>query len=130
MSSSSNVATYTMQLIPSSERDQTTTDIVQQIDADLQDIPGAETTVSAMDGGMGFGDPITIELNGPEHEVLRELSELVVTEISKVDGIYNPESSSSGGVPQMSIVVEDRKSTRLNSSHVAISYAVFCLTKT
>src|SRR5439155_26117079 len=25
---------------------------------------------------------------------------------------------------------EDRKSTRLNSSHVAISYAVFCLKKT
>src|SRR5690625_5326759 len=25
--------------------------------------------------------------------------------------------------------VQDRKSTRLNSSHVAISYAVFCLTK-
>src|SRR5690625_5436296 len=27
------------------------------------------------------------------------------------------------------IPVRDRKSTRLNSSHVAISYAVFCLTK-
>src|SRR5690625_2749143 len=27
------------------------------------------------------------------------------------------------------ILKEDRKSTRLNSSHVAISYAVFCLTK-
>src|SRR5207249_11492952 len=26
-------------------------------------------------------------------------------------------------------VVEDRKSTRLNSSHVSISYAVFCLKK-
>src|SRR5690625_748959 len=26
-------------------------------------------------------------------------------------------------------VIEDRKSTRLNSSHVAISYAVFCLKK-
>src|SRR5690625_5615226 len=26
-------------------------------------------------------------------------------------------------------VVQDRKSTRLNSSHVAISYAVFCLKK-
>src|SRR5690625_7010745 len=25
--------------------------------------------------------------------------------------------------------IEDRKSTRLNSSHVATSYAVFCLTK-
>src|SRR5690625_5557167 len=28
-----------------------------------------------------------------------------------------------------SIVIRDRKSTRLNSSHVAISYAVFCLKK-
>src|SRR5690625_6269063 len=27
------------------------------------------------------------------------------------------------------VVGEDRKSTRLNSSHVAISYAVFCLKK-
>src|SRR5690625_7047890 len=27
------------------------------------------------------------------------------------------------------IINEDRKSTRLNSSHVAISYAVFCLKK-
>src|SRR5690625_3062830 len=27
------------------------------------------------------------------------------------------------------IYIEDRKSTRLNSSHVAISYAVFCLKK-
>src|SRR5690625_6534388 len=27
------------------------------------------------------------------------------------------------------VVEEDRKSTRLNSSHVAISYAVFCLKK-
>src|SRR5690625_5567839 len=27
------------------------------------------------------------------------------------------------------VVVTDRKSTRLNSSHVAISYAVFCLKK-
>src|SRR5690625_7008403 len=26
-------------------------------------------------------------------------------------------------------MIEDRKSTRLNSSHVAISYAVFCLKK-
>src|SRR5690625_5970601 len=31
------------------------------------------------------------------------------------------------GLPQ--IEVTDRKSTRLNSSHVAISYAVFCLKK-
>src|SRR5690606_41606919 len=30
---------------------------------------------------------------------------------------------------RIDLVVEDRKSTRLNSSHVKISYAVFCLKK-
>src|SRR5699024_12682436 len=34
----------------------------------------------------------------------------------EADGMYQP-------------VLEDRKSTRLNSSHVSISYAVFCLKK-
>src|SRR5437870_8896809 len=29
--------------------------------------------------------------------------------------------------PEMKVILIDRKSTRLNSSHVAISYAVFCL---
>src|SRR5437870_7707805 len=33
------------------------------------------------------------------------------------------------GLPVIRIAFRDRKSTRLNSSHVAISYAVFCLKK-
>src|SRR5690625_5874471 len=32
-------------------------------------------------------------------------------------------------IPFFAFRVKDRKSTRLNSSHVAISYAVFCLIK-
>src|SRR5690625_5585666 len=43
------------------------------------------------------------------------------------------EDNTSGGKlnPSLNLVqtFEDRKSTRLNSSHVAISYAVFCLKK-
>src|SRR5690625_5490156 len=34
-----------------------------------------------------------------------------------------------GAVNTLAMQSEDRKSTRLNSSHVAISYAVFCLKK-
>src|SRR3989442_10129848 len=33
------------------------------------------------------------------------------------------------GIHECSGLLEDRKSTRLNSSHVRISYAVFCLKK-
>src|SRR5947208_6163023 len=40
-------------------------------------------------------------------------------------------SSRSGTTPRLEAIVErvDRKSTRLNSSHQIISYAVFCLKK-
>src|SRR5699024_11566063 len=33
------------------------------------------------------------------------------------------------GMPEWRLFAKDRKSTRLNSSHVSISYAVFCLKK-
>src|SRR5437870_9679099 len=36
-------------------------------------------------------------------------------------------SQTKGSEPRTSSAARDRKSTRLNSSHVAISYAVFCL---
>src|SRR5690625_6669615 len=39
------------------------------------------------------------------------------------------EAQSTTGVGEAIAIPQDRKSTRLNSSHVAISYAVFCLKK-
>ncbi|MFA1822483.1 efflux RND transporter permease subunit [Virgibacillus oceani] len=101
-----NQATYTMQLIPAGERERSTTDIVQEMDEDFQHIVGAEITSNALDGGMGLGDPIQIQLSGPEHDVLNELTEEVIDEISEVDGIFNPESSATNGVPQMNIHVD------------------------
>src|SRR5207244_10914444 len=40
-----------------------------------------------------------------------------------------PRESPAGGLPRASVGDSDRKSTRLNSSHQIISYAVFCLKK-
>jgi HAE1 family hydrophobic/amphiphilic exporter-1 len=101
-----NEASFTMQLIPAGERQQSTTEIAQEMDEDFRDIVGAEITVNALDGGMGLGDPIQIQLSGPEHEVINELSEQVIEEISAVDGVFNPESSATEGVPQMNIHVD------------------------
>src|SRR5690349_23191089 len=42
--------------------------------------------------------------------------------------VFTPAHAPTGVAP-FSLVGEDRKSTRLNSSHVEISYAVFCLKK-
>src|SRR5437899_9730674 len=43
------------------------------------------------------------------------------------DGVARPAGEEARGEPPSSI--RDRKSTRLNSSHLGISYAVFCLKK-
>src|SRR3712207_8052806 len=49
----------------------------------------------------------------------------------RVAGGVAPYAVSKAGVVQLtkSLALEDRKSTRLNSSHANISYAVFCLKK-
>src|SRR5439155_26308472 len=57
----------------------------------------------------------------------------VTTKITQ--GRYRTELIEQGSTPShrargmMTVRASDRKSTRLNSSHVAISYAVFCLKK-
>src|SRR5690606_42090470 len=40
-----------------------------------------------------------------------------------------PQAQALEGIPARQAAKEDRKSTRLNSSHVKTSYAVFCLKK-
>src|SRR5690625_1917941 len=50
-----------------------------------------------------------------------------VIEIAAAIGLFIPNFR--GVTAWLLIVFLDRKSTRLNSSHVAISYAVFCLKK-
>src|SRR5437660_8155527 len=55
----------------------------------------------------------------PEHE--RSIRELPIC------GFHGEKSIASS--VQCKVISGDRKSTRLNSSHVAISYAVFCLKK-
>src|SRR5699024_12475857 len=50
-----------------------------------------------------------------------ETDKPTLIEVKTVIGLGSPKQGTSA--------VQDRKSTRLNSSHVSISYAVFCLKK-
>src|SRR3712207_7513879 len=64
------------------------------------------------------------------HELLETGNKIYIKDISKVEKSWITELG--GGyyqVKEYNRDVEDRKSTRLNSSHANISYAVFCLKK-
>src|SRR5258707_9739358 len=49
--------------------------------------------------------------------------------VSRLLDDHHVEGVSGGSLPMLLRVLTDRKSTRLNSSHANISYAVFCLKK-
>src|SRR5690625_6423882 len=49
--------------------------------------------------------------------------------LTKVDKLEKENKEQKELIERLEYAREDRKSTRLNSSHVAISYAVFCLKK-
>ncbi|WP_163539675.1 efflux RND transporter permease subunit [Gracilibacillus sp. YIM 98692] len=100
-------ANYTIQLIPSTDRETSTAEVMQQIDDELNTIAGADITVSEMSsGGMSVGDPVQIQLSGPELDVLEELNDQVMAEISEIEGVYNPTSSLSDTQPEMQVQVD------------------------
>src|SRR5690625_5353514 len=67
---------------------------------------------------------INILDNAQKHAQANSTITVVVTKTA--DQVIIKISDEGEGIPEADL---DRKSTRLNSSHVAISYAVFCLKK-
>src|SRR5690625_201499 len=68
-----------------------------------------------------------LPLTTADVERLRGLGDPI--DLAEVDTAYRPLSRLLALYVTASQRLRDRKSTRLNSSHVAISYAVFCLKK-
>src|SRR5687768_18089046 len=73
---------------------------------------------------LGVGQKVQVEIG--EIDPRGKLSLHAVVEES-ADGSEGAEGAETAAAPAAG--VEDRKSTRLNSSHGYISYAVFCLKK-
>src|SRR5690606_39308396 len=74
-------------------------------------------------GGMGKPSVTVNEGFYSREEFIRSYSEKSGRDVSQIDFYLT------FAYFKLAVIVQDRKSTRLNSSHVKISYAVFCLKK-
>src|SRR5207253_4544770 len=79
----------------------------------------------------GMGGSWIVKLPSARFAAVPE-NEFVMLELARRVGIAMPpnrliDMAKIKGLPEETRTTGDRKSTRLNSSHVAISYAVFCL---
>src|SRR5207253_3209608 len=96
---------------------------IQPILAELKFVRHIVVVGLEQDGGQE-----TATLHDFEKWIQKASSQLLAAETTKDDSAFWLYSSGSTGFPKGCVHL-DRKSTRLNSSHVAISYAVFCLKK-
>ncbi|WP_027954753.1 efflux RND transporter permease subunit [Halobacillus kuroshimensis] len=110
--STSDFASYTIQLVEPDQREKTTQTVMKEMDEAVSDIPGAEIEVSELDAGLGTGAPLQVQLNGPEYEVLDELGGQVTYLMNEVDGVQNAASSTDEGRPQMNITVDEAKASQ------------------
>lgn len=102
---SSNQAVFTVQLIPSSEREMTTQQFVKNLNEEIEPVPGTEIEIMEMSSAMSLGDPILIQISGQDREVLEELADQVVYTISNIPGIYNAKSSAEEGNPELQVEI-------------------------
>src|SRR5215510_7021815 len=91
---------------------------------------GVDTVARLIGQGMssGLGQPVVVE-NKPGAAGTIGAAQVAKSDPDGYTLLVTPGGHSLFGAVFQSVPFEDRKSTRLNSSHVAISYAVFCLKK-
>src|SRR5690554_2931118 len=85
----------------------------------------SKVALNAYDRAVGAESPEEYQLAMSEHvkAVRKHIDDLASKDYTNLVGMRSP------SFVLMFMPIEDRKSTRLNSSHVRISYAVFCLKK-
>src|SRR5690625_2066595 len=72
---------------------------------------------------------VTLEDDADQPILEPALGETPLWDRVRVTGLFDANIDTAAVSAELGMHLEDRKSTRLNSSHVAISYAVFCLKK-
>src|SRR5437667_6965107 len=85
-------------------------------------VDGKSATVGISDFAQAqLGDVVFLDLPKPGRKVSKGETFGVIESVKAASDLYSPVNGTVAAV--------DRKSTRLNSSHITISYAVFCLKK-
>src|SRR5690625_6310281 len=73
--------------------------------------------------------PVSLELGGKSANIIFDDADLDEAVEGSIEAIFRNQGQICLAGSRILVQEGDRKSTRLNSSHVAISYAVFCLKK-
>jgi len=118
----SNKGGIRVELVPLKERTKRTEEVESDVRKRLSEIPGLKTKVAMI--GMFEGReeyPIMLYLKGPEISVLEELSGEILKIVESVPGTADADRSIRGGKPEMRVLVNREKASRLGVSTAQIA---------
>ncbi len=101
------------------DRTHTPWDTVENIRKQLGDLAGAEYSIKVEEGGPPTGDPVVVEVSGPEFKQLEEYSREVKNLIATIDGVVDIKDDFEPGKPEIRIEV-DRDQAMLRKVNTAM----------
>ncbi len=118
----SNTASITVRLLDKSERERSTTDIVQVIRPLVKKIPEAFVAVE-LTSSMGGGgtSPITIQVYGEDPDKLIDLADQVEAVVKAVPGTVDVQNTDAARAPEAQIVVNRERARDLDLSAAQIA---------
>lgn len=84
-------------------------EVLNEIDNQLKLVPGALISTQTVIAGPPVGKPVEIQIIGDDLKESVNFSSQVLSQLGTIDGVYNIESSTSQGVPQLLVDINAYK---------------------
>jgi CzcA family heavy metal efflux pump len=121
----SHLATVSLDFLDFEDRSRPSPKIIDEIrEKVLSVIKGAEVQVEKEEEGPPTGEPINLEINGPELEVLGDLTERVRQAVKDVPGLTDLKDNFQRGKPEIQVNVDKEKAALMSLDTYTIAYTV------
>ncbi len=127
MSSDTNAASITVNLVEKSERNRSTDEVCEEIEVLLAGIAGAEIEViassSAM-GSMGSSSDVTLNVYGYDNTTLIAVEKELVTYLEEYPGLSNVKGSVGETVPSAMLTIDRGKASQYGITTASVASAL------
>lgn len=102
----------------------TTDEVIAQINKDYKDEPGVKITATAQSGGGPGGDPISIEVSGPDMNRTKAVANQIADIVRDTQGAYAVELSWRDGRPELQASIDRDRAAQYGLSVAQIASAL------
>ncbi len=105
------------------ERDGSTWDTVDSLREKLAKLPGAEYRLKLEEAGPPTGEPVSVEISGPDFQVLSAIAGKVKALVATVPGVVDLKDNDEQGRPEIRVEVDRKKAMlrKVNTQSVAMA---------